>query len=198
MPPTIQALLAARLDQLPSGERLALERGAVEGQVFHRGAVQALAPDDPSIPAQLMGLVRKELLRPTAATLPEDDAFRFRHLLIRDAAYDALPKATRAELHERFARWLEEHGGGLVELDEILGYHLEQAAHYRAELGAELGDLAVRAGSHLTDAGRRAVFRGDFAAGRRLLSRAVELLDAGSPQRGAALPWLGVALYSAR
>ena len=150
MPPTIQALLAARLDQLPSGERAALERGAVEGQVFHRGAVQALAPDDPSVPAQLMGLVRKELVRPTAATLPEDDAFRFRHLLIRDAAYDALPKTTRAELHERFAHWLEEHGGGLVELDEILGYHLEQAARYRAELGRELGDLAVRAGTHLT------------------------------------------------
>ena len=92
VPPTIQALLAARLDQLPNGERAALERGAVEGQVFHRGAVQALTPDDPAIPAQLMGLVRKELVRPTAAMLPEDDAFRFRHLLIRDAAYDALPK----------------------------------------------------------------------------------------------------------
>jgi class 3 adenylate cyclase/tetratricopeptide (TPR) repeat protein len=195
VPPTIQALLAARLDQLPSGERLALERGAVEGQVFHRGAVEALAPDEPSIPARLMGLVRKELLRPATATMPEDDAFRFRHLLIRDAAYDALPKTTRAELHERFALWLEEQGGGLVELDEILGYHLEQAAHYRAELGGELGDLASRAGTHLTDAGRRAVFRGDVAAGRRLLSRAVELLD-GLPQRGAALPWLGVALYS--
>ena len=195
VPPTIQALLAARLDQLPSGERAALERGAVEGQVFHRGAVQALAPDEPSVPAQLMGLVRKELVRPTTATLPEDDAFRFRHLLIRDAAYDALPKATRADLHERFARWLEDHGGGLVELDEILGYHLEQAAHYRAELGGEPGELAIRAGTHLTDAGRRAVFRGDVAAGRRLLSRAVELLD-GVPERGAALPWLGVALYS--
>ena len=196
VPPTIQALLAARLDQLPSGERLALERGAVEGQVFHRGAVEALAPDEPSIPARLMGLVRKELLRPATATMPEDDAFRFRHLLIRDAAYDALPKTTRAELHERFALWLEEQGAGLVELDEILGYHLEQAAHYRAELGGELGDLASRAGTHLTDAGRRAVLRGDVAAGRRLLSRAVELLD-GLLQRGAALPWLGVALYSA-
>ena len=196
VPPTIQALLAARLDQLPDGERAALERGAVEGQVFHRGAVQALAPDDPAVPAQLMGLVRKELVRPTAATLPEDDAFRFRHLLIRDAAYDALPKSTRAELHERFAHWLEEHGGALVELDEILGYHLEQAARYRAELGSDSHGLAVRAGAHLTNAGRRAVFRGDYAAGRRLLSRAVELLDEGSLQRGAALPWLGVALYS--
>ncbi len=196
VPPTIQALLAARLDQLPSGERLALERGAVEGQVFHRGAVEALAPDEPSIPARLLGLVRKELVRPTTATMPDDDAFRFRHLLIRDAAYDALPKATRAELHERFALWLEAHGGDLVELDEILGYHLEQAARYRAELGAEPDDLALRAGTHLTAAGRRAVFRGDIEAGKRLLFRAVDLLEDGSPECGAALPWLGVALYS--
>ncbi len=196
VPPTIQALLATRLDQLPSGERLALERGAVEGQVFHRGAVEALAPDEPSIPARLMGLVRKELLRPAPATLPEEDAFRFRHLLVRDAAYDALPKATRGELHERFAVWLEEHGSGLVELDEILGYHLEQAARYRAELGAEAGDLALRAGTHLTTAGTRAVNRGDVAAGKRLLLRAVELLEPGSREYGAALPWLGVALHS--
>jgi class 3 adenylate cyclase/tetratricopeptide (TPR) repeat protein len=196
VPPTIQALLAARLDQLPNGERAALERGAVEGQVFHRGAVQALAPDDPSIPAQLMGLVRKELVRPTAATLPEDDAFRFRHLLIRDAAYEALSKATRGDLHERFALWLEEHGGALVELDEILGYHLEQAVRYRAELGNDTGDLDVRAGTHLSAAGIRAVNRGDFAAARGLLYRAVELLEEGSRERGAALPWLGVVLYS--
>ena len=84
---------------------------------------------------RLASLVRKELIRPDKPQLPGEDAFRFRHLLIRDAAYDALPKATRAELHQRFADWLEEHGDDLVELDEILGYHLEQAARYRAELG---------------------------------------------------------------
>jgi class 3 adenylate cyclase len=107
VPSTIQALLAARLDQLPAEERAALERGAVEGQIFHRSAVAALAPDDPDVPSRLMGLVRKELVRPSRALLPADDAFRFRHLLIRDAAYDALPKAERAALHERFATWLE-------------------------------------------------------------------------------------------
>ena len=196
VPPTIQALLAARLDQLPSGERNALERGAVEGQVFHRGAVEALAPDAASIRAQLMGLVRKELVRPTASTLPEDDAFRFRHLLIRDAAYDALPKATRADLHERFALWLEEHGSGLVELDEILGYHFEQAARYCSELGRASNHLATAAGTRLTSAGRRAVFRGDFVAGRRLLTRALEVLDDDAPERAPALPWLGAAAYS--
>src|SRR4029077_3262638 len=145
VPPTIQALLAARLDQLPGGERGALERGAVEGQVFHSGAVQALAPAEP-VSQQLMGLVRKELVRPTTPTLPGDDAFRFRHLLIRDAAYDALPKAVRAELHERFSDWLAVAGAGLVELDEVLGYHLEQAARYCTGLGGAAGGPGARAG----------------------------------------------------
>ena len=101
-PPTLQALLAARLDQLerPSG---VLERGAIEGEIFHRGAVQALAPEETQVTPRLAALVRKELIRPDTAQLAGEDGFRFRHLLIRDAAYDALPKAIRAELHERFA-----------------------------------------------------------------------------------------------
>ena len=110
VPPTIQALLAARLDQLDPSERGLLERGAVEGKIFHRGGVEALSPGESDIATKLMALVRKELVRPDQTQLPGDDAFRFRHLLIRDAAYDGLPKAARAELHERFAEWLEEHG----------------------------------------------------------------------------------------
>jgi len=135
VPPTIQALLAARLDQLEPHERDVLQCGSVEGRVFHRGAVQALAPEEARATALLTSLVRKELIRPDRAQLPGEDAYRFRHLLIRDAAYEALPKATRAGLHERFALWLEERGADLVELDEILGYHLEQAHRYQAELG---------------------------------------------------------------
>src|SRR5262249_26125235 len=101
VPPTIQALLAARLDQLHPGERGGLEAGSVEGRIFHRGAVQALAPAE-EVMVRLTALVRKELVRPDKPQIPGDDAFRFRHLLIRDAAYDALPKGTRAKLHEQF------------------------------------------------------------------------------------------------
>ncbi len=180
VPPTIQALLAARLDQLEPPERAVLERGAVEGKVFHRGAVEALAPDEQEVPARLLSLVRKELVRPDRAQLPGDDAFRFRHLLIRDAAYDALPKAVRAELHEAFARWLEERGADLVELDEILGYHLEQACRYRAELGTpDEGALAQAARGRLTAAGRRALLRDDAAAAMKLLERAGALVPPG-------------------
>jgi class 3 adenylate cyclase/tetratricopeptide (TPR) repeat protein len=180
VPPTIHALLAARLDQLDPEERSVLERGSVEGRTFHRGAVTALADGDGSVDQRLIALVRKELVRPDRPQLSGDDAYRFRHLLIRDAAYDALPKATRADLHERFARWIEQHGGELVELDEILGYHLEQACVYRGELGIEV-DEALRTGArrHLTDAGRRAIGRQDFAAASHLIRRAVSLVPEG-------------------
>ena len=175
VPPTIQALLAARLDQLDPAERSVLERGSVEGRTFHRGAVAALAEGDGSVDQRLIALVRKELVRPDRTQLPGDDAYRFRHLLIRDAAYDALPKATRADLHRRFADWLEQHGRNLVELEEILGYHLEQAALYLAELGQDNRELGLAAGDRLALAGTRAVWRGDLRAATGLLERGLAL-----------------------
>ncbi len=126
-----------------------------------------------------MSLVRKELVRPDRTQLPGDDAFRFRHLLIRDAAYDGLPKSARAELHERFAEWLEAHGRDLVELDEILGYHLERAHRYRVELGLmgdETDELARKASERLAAAGERALIREDARGACVLLERARALL----------------------
>jgi tetratricopeptide (TPR) repeat protein len=176
IPPTIQALLAARLDQLAPDERSVLERGAVEGRVFHRGALRVLTDAGDDVRSQLVRLVRKELVRPDRTQFPGDEAYRFRHLLIRDAAYDALPKAVRAELHERFAGWLDEHGTTLPELDEIAGYHLEQAARYARELGRPDPGLAERAGERLAAAGRRAGWRGDERTSSVLLEHALALL----------------------
>ena len=178
VPPTLRALLAARLDQLEPAERSVLERGAIEGEIFHRGAVQALLPDEGQVTPRLAALVRKELIRPDRPLYADDDGFRFRHLLIRDAAYDALPKATRAELHARFAAWLEQHGAELVELDELLGYHLEQACSYRAELDMPRDDdLAAAARRRLTAGGRRAARRQDYGAAVSLFERAAALLS---------------------
>ena len=174
VPPTLRALLAARLDQLDEPERSVLERGSIEGELFHRGAVQALAPQESQVTARLTSLVRHDLVRPDRAQLVGEDAFRFRHLLIRDAAYEALTKSVRAELHERFADWLDERGG-VVELDEIVGYHLEQAVAYRRELGQPADDLAARAGERLAAAGRRALWREDRRAAAALLERALML-----------------------
>jgi class 3 adenylate cyclase/tetratricopeptide (TPR) repeat protein len=194
VPPTIQALLAARLDQLDAPERQILERGSVEGETFHRGGVAALGAADTQLDSRLTALVRKDLVRPERAQLTGEDGYRFRHLLIRDAAYAALPKATRAELHERFASWLEERGAELVELDEIVGYHLEQAYRYRDELGP-LTDAdrrtANRAGELLAGAGRRAFDRGDRQAAAHLLGRAVDLLAQPDPTHVYALLDLG-------
>jgi tetratricopeptide (TPR) repeat protein len=176
IPPTIQALLAARLDQLDAAERSVLECGSVEGRVFHQSAVKTLLEEETNLPGKLMALVRKELVRPARAQLAGDEAYRFRHLLIRDAAYEALPKAVRAELHERFAQWLDKQGADLVELDEVAGYHLEQAAQYTQELGQPDARLAERAGERLAAAGRRALWRGDTQAATGLLERALALM----------------------
>jgi class 3 adenylate cyclase/tetratricopeptide (TPR) repeat protein len=176
VPPTLKALLAARLDQLDDAERRVLERGSVEGEIFHRGSVQALAPEETQVTTRLAALVRRQLVRPDRAQLAGEDGYRFRHLLIRDAAYDALPKAVRAELHVRFADWLNKHGDSLVERDEIVGYHLEQAARYQTELGQPDPTLAERGAERLAAGARRADERGDYRGALALLTRAAELL----------------------
>ena len=143
----------------------------------------------------LQTLVRKELIRPDRTDLPGEDAFRFRHLLIRDAAYEAMPKELRAELHARFAEWLEQIGAEhLAERDEIIGYHLEQAYRYRTELAPvddEARELALRAGERLAAAARKAVRRSDVTATIGLTERALALLPDRHPQRGRLLSELG-------
>jgi class 3 adenylate cyclase/tetratricopeptide (TPR) repeat protein len=203
VPESIQVLLASRLDQLSPGERRAIERGAVEGAVFHRGAVDALADETlrEELDNCLAALVRKELIRPFRASFAGEDAFRFRHVLIRDAAYDALPKQLRAELHERFAQWLEEVAGDRVaELEELVGYHLEQSYRHRLEVMQpdEHGSaVALRGGVRLASAGRRALAKGDTPAAVNLMERAAALLAGDPTTLLAVLPDLGVALRDA-
>jgi class 3 adenylate cyclase len=187
IPPSIQALLTARLDRLGDAERAVLERAAVAGQVFEQSAVVELSPPSvrAEVPARLADLVRRELLRPARSRLASDQGYQFRHLLLRDAAYDSIPKQARAELHELFAVWGERTAGPrLREIEEIVGYHLEQAWRYRVELG--LADernrrLATAAARRLGGAGRRALGRGDLPAASKLLERAVGLLPPGDP-----------------
>ena len=182
VPPTIQALLAARIERLEPEERAVVECASVEGRHFHRGAVAELLPATArvGISAQLMSLIRKEFVRPDRALFPEDDGFRFNHILIRDAAYESMPKLRRAELHERLADWLELHlGDRLAEYAEILGFHLEQAWQYRTGLapaGRDEHALALRAAEHLWAAARSASARMDFPAAVNLFERATTLL----------------------
>jgi class 3 adenylate cyclase/tetratricopeptide (TPR) repeat protein len=196
VPTSIRILLASRLDRLGDAERRAIERASVEGKVFHRAAVEALSPEieREGVGAALLALVRKELIRPEPAALAGEDGFRFRHMLIRDAAYDSIPKRARAELHERYGDWLEPRPG---EYDEFVGYHLERAVRYRRELGPA-GEhetlLAGRASERLASAGRQAAARGDGPAAVSLLGRAASILPAEAAERVELLIDFGVAL----
>jgi class 3 adenylate cyclase/tetratricopeptide (TPR) repeat protein len=193
-PPTIQALLAARIDRLEPPERALLERASVIGKLFSSDAVAALSPEGNDVDGKLASLVRKDLIRPDR----RENSFRFRHILVRDAAYQGLAKEQRAELHERFAGWLEEaRSGRLREYEEILGYHLEQAHRYRAELAPadeRTQALATRAADLLASAGRRARGRGDMSAAVGLLTRATLLLRDDPLARLRLAPALGAAL----
>jgi class 3 adenylate cyclase/tetratricopeptide (TPR) repeat protein len=202
IPATIQVLLAARLEQLPAGERAVLERASVVGKSFSWAAMAALAkaPGSALIGSHLASLVRRDLLRPDASDRAGKDGFQFRHDLIRDAAYQALPKQDRADLHERFALWLQQVAGERMrEQQELIGYHLEQAYRFRVELGPpddHARTLARAAAEQLGAAGRRALARDDRPAAASLLHRAASLLPADEPARLQLLPDLGVALVN--
>jgi tetratricopeptide (TPR) repeat protein len=187
MPTSLNALLGARLDRLGQQERDVIERGAVEGELFHQAAIVELSeePARPAIPGELGRLARKDLIRLAAATVVAGGAaYRFKHILVREAAYLATTKKARAALHERFADWLERLAGDRIgEYHEILGYHLEQAYHYRAELGERDEALARRASHHLGAAGLRANDRADIRAAANLLGRATDILPAAATER---------------
>jgi class 3 adenylate cyclase len=200
IPPTIQALLAARLDRLGVDELQAIGGASVVGREFWPEAVAALAPAGESmrLESALESLVRKELVAREHVALMGVAGFAFRHALIRDAAYDSLTKEGRAELHERFATWAEgRYQERIVELEAELGYHLEQAYRYRAEL-APIDDrarsLARRGAGRLASAGRRAGRAREDQVAVGLLSRARGLLPPDDPQRLALLPLIGGSL----
>jgi DNA-binding SARP family transcriptional activator len=191
VPPSVEALLASRLDRLEPADRALLERAAVAGREFLRGALAHLTP-----PAELVALDRR--LSALAArgliqaTRGQDDFLRFHHVLIRDVAYAGITKKRRADLHEGHGSWLEARN----EADELVGYHAEQAHRYRMELqpsDPDLNRLAAWAAERLARAGIRAWKRADTPATVNLLGRAAALLPADAAERPALLCELGVA-----
>ncbi len=191
MPGSIRSVLHERLDRLERDERAVLERASVAGRSFLLETVLDLTPQEErdSVQTRLLALVRKRFVRPDT-TMP-DEGFRFHHALIRDAAYDGIPKSTRADLHERVAARLETHAAG----DALVGYHLEQAFRLRQELGSPDAELGARAGRLLRAAGQESFGRTDLPATVSLLERARELLP---PDEAAQLlPKLGEALFEA-
>jgi class 3 adenylate cyclase/tetratricopeptide (TPR) repeat protein len=181
VPPTIEALLAARLDRLRPHERSVLERASVVGSEFWLGAVSELSPkvERGEVAAQLDALVERELIEPGGQSFAGENAYRFSHMLVRDVAYGGLLKEVRSSLHERFADWLEDQVRARIgEYEEILGYHLDRAYWFCEELGPvdERGfRLAGRAFRYLSVAGTDAHARGDMPASVKLLQRAIAL-----------------------
>jgi class 3 adenylate cyclase/tetratricopeptide (TPR) repeat protein len=197
VPPTIYALVGARLDRLTQDERTVIRCASVIGKQFWWGAVLDLVAEDlqPRVGTLLQSLVRRELISPDRSAFVGEDAFRFHHLVIQEAAYRETPKQVRAELHRRFADWLERAAGDRrAEYEEILAYHVEQAARCLTELGSvgpETDELVDRAASGLASAGRRALARGDMSAAANLLARAYSVLPLDDPRQLEIMPELG-------
>ncbi len=176
IPDTLQALIAARIDHLPPGEKSVLQRAAVIGRSFWAGAVAYLGSQEDGGLEPLLDdlLLREFVLSEPRSTISGEDAYRFKHVLIREVAYGGLSKTARASHHRRFAEWLGERAR--EELLEVRAYHLEQAAALLAELdGAPPEELATEAAEALEKAGRRALAREANTTARRLLHRSVEL-----------------------
>ncbi|HEY2189293.1 MAG TPA: AAA family ATPase, partial [Caldimonas sp.] len=201
IPPTIKALIEGRLGQLRREERAAIEPASVIGLQFAAPAVASLTPEAvrPGVEGHLLALTLKHLVH-SVASMDSDSLYRFHHHLVRDTVYGTLLKRARATLHVDFVRWADrvnaERGRGL-EFEAILGYHLEQAHNYLAELGPvdqkgrEIGADGAR---RLASAGRRAFARGDAKAAGNLLSRAIALRQKDDPERLPLLPELGEVL----
>ncbi|HUK45064.1 MAG TPA: adenylate/guanylate cyclase domain-containing protein [Gaiellaceae bacterium] len=199
VPSSIDALLAGRLDLLPANELTVLESASVIGVNFSKEPVEEIVPAALVPVAERLGRIEsRQLIRRAEDSV--DELFRFHHVLIRDSAYNRLPKRIRSTLHARFARWAERvnrERGRELEFQEIMGFHLEQARQYLldlAPLDAEGRELGRRAAGHLVPAGRRAFGRGDMGAAANLLRRSAELLSDEPHERLELLPDLGEAL----
>jgi class 3 adenylate cyclase/tetratricopeptide (TPR) repeat protein len=203
LPPTIQALLSARLQRLGPGASSVLARAAVIGKDFGARQVEELLPAEARGPLSrnLQTLVAKGLVQWGPPGNHPAEEYSFRHILIQEAAYRSIPKSLRAELHRRFADWLEDAAADPFPLrPEILGYHLEQSVCYLNELwpaDPQAATLAQRAAAHLETAGNAAHDRGDDIAAASLLDRAAALLPGDYPALGRLYTGLGTALIEA-
>jgi hypothetical protein len=197
VPPTVEALLASRLDRLDAEERAVLQRAAVVGREFWQASLLHLTPslEVPGVGRHLAELAGSGLIHAARSSSEREDAFRFHHVLIRDVAYASLPKLERADLHEGVAEWLDAQGGAD---DAIVGFHLEQAYRLRVEVGPEdrhAQRLAVAAGERLGAAGIAGWKRADAPAAVNLLGRATALLPQRHSDRAELMCELAVALW---
>ena len=193
--PSIQMILASRLDRLDNQERTALECMSVAGLEISGEGIRHLFGREAD--KELGSLTKKEFVEPARG-----GGCRFRHALIRDAAYRSISKARRARLHERLALWMDESLGPRVsDYAEIIGYHFEQAFRLRRDLvprDSSLRELAYSAAQRLSAAGTRAHGRDDMEAVKNLMGRAKQLYEAADTKPLEVMTALGDALIDLR
>ena len=187
VPASIDDVLATRLDALPPREQRVAAHGSIAGRTFWRSSLDWLAERDEQhgVEGSLTGLLRRELVPPDRSVFEDENAFRFRHLLVRDAAYAGLTKRDRAILHRRFASWLETKlGTDQAKSAALIGHHYEQA--YRFGLEARVPRPRDRRGGHgASRCGRNGCLRaGRPACGRRPSRTSSEHGSLGRPRSG--------------
>ena len=183
LPETVQGIIAARLDGLPADEKALLQRAAVIGKVFWPGALQALGEGD-DVERLLHALERKDIVRRERRSSVGDQVeHAFRHALLRDVAYNQIPRAARSDLHRRAAEWIEALSDRSEGSAEMLAHHWLEAATYARLAGVDAEPFEERARDALEEAGHRALTLGALTAAARLFSRAAELWPPGSEGR---------------
>ncbi|HET7235777.1 MAG TPA: AAA family ATPase [Actinomycetota bacterium] len=184
LPRSVQGLIAARLDGLPEDEKVILQDASVVGRVFWVGAVADLTGMGVSAARDALGRLRvKELVLPhEPSSFSDEHEFGFRHNLIRDGAYDSLPKALRADKHAGVARWAERRAGDRAdEIAELIATHLLEALAYLEELGetgARRTDLERNAFHWTVTAGQRTSALWQRSEATRWFREAERLADA--------------------
>jgi class 3 adenylate cyclase/tetratricopeptide (TPR) repeat protein len=179
VPESLQALIGSRLDLLPSVDKRVAQQASVVGEVFWLGAVAHLAGSPDDLPDRLAALQRRDFVHPRGESrIAGDREYAFKHILIRDVAYERLPKGRRAELHVRFSEWLKELPAAEHEFVEVLAYHLEQACRFAQEVvRSPVEPPFAEAAFALSRAGEKAEGRGGIREADRYYVRALDLID---------------------
>ena len=187
VPESLQALIGSRLDAIPGGDKRVAQQASVVGAVFWHGAVAHLAGSLDNLEERFQTLERRDFIdRRGDSTIAGEREFAFKHILIRDVAYERLPKGRRAELHVRFSEWVTGLPAPEHELVEIVAYHLEQACRLASEVHqSPVAPPVDEAASALRRAGEKAERRGGIREADRYYARALELIE--DHRTGAAL-----------
>ncbi|MHB8573334.1 MAG: ATP-binding protein [Candidatus Dormibacteria bacterium] len=174
VPDSVEALIQSRLDALPRPEKPILQTASVVGRQFRRGELHALGEPEAELDRGLEGLVLRDLVAEDYTDL-DTERYRFKHGLVRDVAYESMPKRRKSQLHARFARDLTA-ASGHPEWAEISAYHLEQAAILETQLRSDAAPgLRAEAVDALVTCGQRVLTRGDGEAAAKFVARCLSL-----------------------